>query len=63
LQQVFTSAAPHNKPRVRGVAGLILNIFLALVPPVLRLMNKVEGTVALSGVDFGVVRKYFIFQV
>eukprot|EP00884_Botryococcus_braunii_P016250 jgi/Botrbrau1/3308/Bobra.0048s0005.1 len=68
LEKVPFFSTLVNYPFLRSIItailpGLILNVFLALVPPVLRLMNKMEGTVALSGVDFGVVRKYFIFQV
>ena len=44
-------------------AALVLKIFLALLPALLAFMNKKQGMIAASKVDFGVVRKYFIFQV
>lgn len=41
--------------------GLALTIFLALVPKLLRLINKVQGMYSEAGVDFEVGRKYYIF--
>lgn len=49
--------------RVLSGAALVLKIFLALLPTLLAFMNKKQGMIAASKVDFGVVRKYFIFQV
>ncbi|KAK9864573.1 hypothetical protein WJX84_004373 [Apatococcus fuscideae] len=43
--------------------SLVLKIFLALLPNLLAFMNKKQGMISASKVDFGVVRKYFIFQV
>eukprot|EP00803_Ostreobium_quekettii_P011457 evm.model.scf_1059.5 EVM.evm.TU.scf_1059.5 scf_1059:28549-38537(-) len=43
--------------------GLALKIFLALLPSLLVFMNKVQGMVSLSAIDFGLLRKYFLFQV
>ena len=44
-------------------AVLVLKIFLALVPKLLAFMNTKQGMISQSGNDFGVVKKYFIFQV
>eukprot|EP00884_Botryococcus_braunii_P010053 jgi/Botrbrau1/19049/Bobra.0100s0073.2 len=43
--------------------GLVLTIFLALVPTIIKFLNIMCGYVTKSAIDFGVVRKYFIFQV
>lgn len=43
--------------------GLVLKIFLALLPALLQFMNKLQGMVSESQIDFGVSKKYFIFQV
>eukprot|EP01025_Chloroclados_australasicus_P044560 TRINITY_DN4839_c0_g1_i1.p1 TRINITY_DN4839_c0_g1~~TRINITY_DN4839_c0_g1_i1.p1 ORF type:complete len:864 (-),score=85.35 TRINITY_DN4839_c0_g1_i1:389-2929(-) len=45
------------------VPGLALKIFLILVPVIIAALNRFAGTVSQSGVDFGVVRKYYYFQV
>jgi hypothetical protein len=43
-------------------AGLVLKIFLILLPKILSVMNHFAGMVSISQVDFGVVEKFFIFQ-
>ncbi|KAK9811621.1 hypothetical protein WJX72_007134 [[Myrmecia] bisecta] len=43
--------------------SLVLRIFLAILPLLLAFMNRRQGMISESQVDFGVVRKYFIFQV
>ena len=43
-------------------AGLVLRIFLALLPILLRLMGRVQGLFSESMLDFSVVTKYYIFQ-
>ncbi|KAL3133713.1 hypothetical protein ABBQ32_008207 [Trebouxia sp. C0010 RCD-2024] len=44
--------------------GIVLTIFLALLPALLSLLNKkVQKMVSETDVEFGVVRKYFAFQV
>ena len=44
--------------------GIVLTIFLALMPTILALLNKkVQKMVSETDVEFGVVRKYFAFQV
>ena len=44
------------------IAGLVLKIFLALLPMLLTFMNKRAGMQSLAEIDFGVFQKYFIFQ-
>lgn len=54
LSSIITSVLP----------GIVLTIFLALLPTVLSLLNKkVQKMVSETDVEFGVVRKYFVFQV
>lgn len=44
--------------------GIVLTIFLALLPTILSLLNKkVQKMISETDVEFGVVRKYFAFQV
>lgn len=44
--------------------GIVLTIFLALLPTILALLNKkVQKMVSETDVEFGVVRKFFVFQV
>lgn len=42
--------------------GLVLKIFLAILPMLLAIMNRFAGMVSISQIDFGVVERYFIFQ-
>ncbi|KAK9840790.1 hypothetical protein WJX81_004889 [Elliptochloris bilobata] len=43
--------------------SLVLRIFLALLPILLRLMGRVQGLYSQSMLDFSVVTKYYIFQI
>ncbi len=57
-----------NLPVINGLItsflpSAILRIFLKLLPNLLGFMSHVQGMTSLSQVDFGVLRKYFIFQV
>jgi hypothetical protein len=42
--------------------GLVLKIFLAVLPMILAAMAKRAGAVSLSEVDFSVVQHFFLFQ-
>lgn len=57
-----------NLPLVRTllltlVPQLVLRIFLALIPSVLYFLCRWQGMISQSQIEFGVVRKYFTFQV
>ena len=63
-------AIPKTGPfkLVSGLVGgmlppLVLVIFIALMPPILRLMGKIQGARSVSELDRGVITKFFIFQV
>ena len=42
---------------------LVLMIFLAILPMIIRLMCYLSGMPSLSAIDFGVAHRYFIFMV
>ena len=42
--------------------GLVLKIFLALLPLLLAFMGRLQGLHSQSLVDFSVINKYYIFQ-
>lgn len=44
------------------VPTLVLKLFLAFLPRILKRMSHWQGLISLSEIDFEVVRKYFIFQ-
>lgn len=43
--------------------GLVLTIFIALLPPIITAMNRFAGMVSLSQIDIGLLSRFFIFQV
>jgi len=57
------SFSPLTLPSFLTPAGLVLKIFLALLPILLTFMNKRAGMQSLAQIDYGVMVKYFIFQV
>ena len=44
-------------------AGLVLKVFLALLPWLLSIMGRLQGLHSLSSLDFSVISKFYIFQV
>ena len=63
---VIPKAGPFKL--VSGLVGgmlppLVLVIFIALMPPILRVMGKIQGARSVSELDRGVITKFFIFQV
>jgi hypothetical protein len=42
--------------------GLVLLIFLAILPIILSIICRLSGFVSLSQVDFGVLLRYYWFQ-
>lgn len=67
---VIGDVIPKNGPfkLVSGLVGgmlppLVLVIFIALMPPILGLMGKIQGARSVSELDRGVITKFFIFQV
>lgn len=47
----------------RAAPGLILKLFVNLLLMLIKFMNELEGMVSMSQVDFGVITKFFLFQV
>ncbi|EIE18583.1 DUF221-domain-containing protein [Coccomyxa subellipsoidea C-169] len=43
--------------------GLVLKIFLAILPIILAFMGRIQGLTSRSSIDFSVITKYYIFQV
>jgi len=54
--------ARQSRARARARAGLVLRIFLALLPWLLAIMGRVQGLYSQSMLDFSVVTKYYVFQ-
>lgn len=68
LGRVPGFSAILNAPFLSGIIigilpSLALIIFIALMPPILRLMCKFQGMRTEGDIDQGVVTKFFIFQI
>jgi hypothetical protein len=59
---LLLSCAPHLQLLEAIVPGLVLLIFLALLPMLLAFMCRLSGFKSISEIDFGVVSRYFYFQ-
>ncbi|KAK9902019.1 hypothetical protein WJX75_001351 [Coccomyxa subellipsoidea] len=67
LRKIHAFAVIIDLPVVRSIAtailpGLVLKIFLALLPMILAFMGRIQGLNSKSSVDFSVITKYFVFQ-
>jgi hypothetical protein len=50
------------RPVIQGfLPGIVLKIFLILLPTILMAMSKIEGHISLSGLDRKTAMKYYIF--
>ena len=58
-----TSSLQQTSCQSGACAGLVLKLFIVLLPHLLHYLNIRQGMVALSEVDAGVIQKFFIFQV
>ena len=68
LQSIPGLRTIANLPVVSGfltsfLPSVSLRIFLARLPNLLSFMTHLQGMTSLSQIDFGVMRKYFVFQV
>ena len=43
--------------------GLVLKVFLALLPWLLSILGRIQGLHSQSSIDFSVISKFYIFQV
>lgn len=43
--------------------GLVLTIFLAVLPSIITMMNRWAGMISLSSIDYELMSRFFIFQV
>jgi hypothetical protein len=43
--------------------SLVLTIFIAMLPPIIKAMNKWAGMISTSQIDLGLMTRFFIFQV
>ncbi|CAK0785988.1 hypothetical protein CVIRNUC_009201 [Coccomyxa viridis] len=67
LRKIHVIAVIIDLPVVRSIItailpGLVLKVFLALLPWLLSIMGRLQGLHSLSSLDFSVISKFYIFQ-
>ncbi|CAL8466090.1 g5626 [Coccomyxa elongata] len=67
LRRVHVFAVIIDLPVVSSIVtailpGLVLKIFLAVLPSILAFMGRLQGLESKSSVDFSVITKYYTFQ-
>ncbi|CAL5228475.1 g11617 [Coccomyxa viridis] len=67
LRKIHVIAVIIDLPVVRSIItailpGLVLKVFLALLPWLLSIMGRVQGLYSKSSIDFSVISKFYIFQ-